>query len=137
MLLMQGYCILAINFRGSTGYGEDSMNSLLGTIGVNDVEDCGELTLNALKKYVDFIDVGRVGVEGGSHGGFLTGWLTGHPKYKHIWSAACLWNPVLNMSYMLTATDIPDWITGCTQNKEFDFSNISADDIAHFYTRSP
>jgi acylaminoacyl-peptidase len=114
MLLMQGYCILAINYRGSTGYGEDSMNSLLGTIGVNDVEDCGELTLSALDKYSDVIDPARVGVEGGSHGGFLTGWLTGHPKYKHIWSAACLWNAVLNMSYMLAATDIPDWISGCT-----------------------
>ena len=68
MLLMQGYCILAINYRGSTGYGEDSMNSLLGTIGVNDVEDCGELTLSALDKYSDVIDPARVGVEGGRTG---------------------------------------------------------------------
>lgn len=126
ILLMQGYCILAINFRGSTGYGEDNMNSLLGTIGINDVEDCGELTIQTLEKYKDFIDANRVGVEGGSHGGFLTGWLTGHPKYRHLFHAACLWNAVLNMSYMLTATDIPDWITGCTQNKEFDFANITA-----------
>ena len=30
VLLMQGFCLLILNYRGSTGYGEDSMNSLLG-----------------------------------------------------------------------------------------------------------
>jgi len=44
-LLMQGYCLLVMNYRGSLGYGEDTLNSLLGNIGINDVEDCGELTL--------------------------------------------------------------------------------------------
>jgi len=36
-LLMQGYVLLILNFRGSIGYGEDLMNSLLSNIGVNDV----------------------------------------------------------------------------------------------------
>ncbi len=49
ILLMQGFCLLIPNYRGSSGYGEDSMNSLLGNIGENDVEDCGELTLMTLK----------------------------------------------------------------------------------------
>jgi len=47
-LLLQGFCLLIVNFRGSIGYGEDSLNSLLGTIGVNDAQDCGNLTKKAL-----------------------------------------------------------------------------------------
>ena len=47
--LLQGYCLLIVNYRGSIGYGEDFLNTLLGTIGVYDVQDCGELTRKALK----------------------------------------------------------------------------------------
>jgi len=138
IFLMQGFCLLIVNFRGSTGYGENQLNSLLGTIGVNDVEDCGDLTLMACEKFKDVVDPKRLGVEGGSHGGFLTGWLIGHPKYKDLWGAASLWNGVLNMSYMVTATDIPDWIFACTQNREFDFAKgLSSADVALFYERSP
>jgi acylaminoacyl-peptidase len=126
-----------MNYRGSLGYGEDTMNSLLGSIGQNDVEDCGELTLQALVKFSEVIDPHRIGVEGGSHGGFLSAWLVGHPKYKAIYQAACMRNPVLNMAFMVTATDIPDWIYACNQKKDFDFAKLSADDIAQFYTRSP
>jgi len=55
-------------------------------------------------------------VEGGSHGGFLSAWAIGHPQYNHIYKAASLWNPVLNMSFMVQSTDIPDWIQACVQN---------------------
>ena len=54
-----------------------------------------------------------MGVYGGSHGGFLTGWLIGHPEYSKLFSAGILWNPVLNMSYMVASTDIPDWVHAC------------------------
>jgi acylaminoacyl-peptidase len=50
-LLAQGYCLLIVNFRGSIGYGANAMNSLLGNIGINDVEDCGDLTKLALNKF--------------------------------------------------------------------------------------
>jgi acylaminoacyl-peptidase len=134
MLLMQDFCLLIVSYRGTLGYGENLMNTLLGTIGVNDVEDCGELTLKAIEEFKDTVDPKRVGVEGGSHGGFLSGWLIGHPKYKDIWGAACLWNPVLNMTYMVTITDIPDWIFACTKKTEIDFANgLTAEDIALFY----
>ena len=66
------------------------MNSLLGEIGNKDVDDCGNLTLQALENFKDTIDKKRIGVFGGSHGGFLTAWLTGHPLFKDIWAAAIL-----------------------------------------------
>merc|ERR1740123_2737165 len=98
------------------------MDSLLGTIGVNDVEDCGELTLLAMKKFEDQIDSAKIGLTGGSHGGFLTGWLSGHPKYRDIWAASCVRNAVFDMNYMLSCTDIPDWIMACVFNEDLDQS---------------
>lgn len=35
-----GYAVIAVNYRGSTGFGEDALQSLPGHIGTNDVEDC-------------------------------------------------------------------------------------------------
>jgi len=113
------------------------MNSLLGNIGSNDVEDCGDLTLLALEKFKDLVDPKRVGVHGGSHGGFMTGWLIGHPKYKDLWAAAALWNPVLNMAYMISQADIPDWIYACCHKKELKFAELSAADSASFFDKSP
>ena len=61
------------------------MNSLLGNLGSNDVDDCGELTLLALEKFKDVVDPKRVACYGWSFGGFLTSSLTSHRKYKHLW----------------------------------------------------
>lgn len=51
----------------------------------------------------------------------MTGWLIGHPDYKDLWAAACIWNGVLDMAYMVTSTDIPDWIYACCLKKDFNF----------------
>lgn len=77
-LLLQGYCLLVVNYRGTIGFGKTFMDSLLGHIGSRDVEDCGDLTKKAIEMH-SVIDPKRVVVEGGSHGGFMTGWLIGHP----------------------------------------------------------
>jgi acylaminoacyl-peptidase len=112
-MILQGYCLFVVNYRGTIGYGKNFMDSLLGHIGSRDVEDCGNLTKMAIEKYEKIVDSKRVCVEGGSHGGFMTGWLIGHPEYKDLWAAAGLWNAVLDMSYMVCSTDIPDWIFAC------------------------
>lgn len=72
--------------------------------------------MKCLNLYPEIVDRSRVGIIGGSHGGYLVGWLIGHPKHKHIWKAAAARNPVLNMNYMLAATEIPDWIFACAKN---------------------
>lgn len=84
------------------------------------------------------MDPKRVCVEGGSHGGFMAGWLIGHPEFKDMWAAAGIWNGVLDMSYMVQSTDIPDWIFACCSNKELDdFSILTADDNRTFFEKSP
>jgi len=39
-LVSLGYNLVLVNFRGSTGFGEDSIQSLPGNIATNDVLDC-------------------------------------------------------------------------------------------------
>lgn len=66
------------------GYGKNMMESLLGNIGSNDVEDCGELTLLALEKFKDIVHPAKVVCYGWSFGGFLTASLSSSQKYKHL-----------------------------------------------------
>ena len=66
----------------------------------------------------------------------MTGWLIGHPDYKDLWRAAVLWNPVINMSYMYSSTDIPDWILACCLNKDMSYKVSSADNKV-FFDKSP
>lgn len=134
--LARGYSCLFVNYRGSVGYGLEQLESLQGAIGVNDVADCGELTKKALAEF-DFLDAKRVGVHGGSHGGFLTGWLIGHPSYGSLFSAAALWNAVLNMNYMAACTDIPDWLSCCTEGKGLDFKKDYSHNFELLHARSP
>ncbi|KAF6224683.1 hypothetical protein HO173_012924 [Letharia columbiana] len=104
-LLTLGFNLLLVNFRGSTGFGEKSIQSLPGNIGTNDVLDC----MAALHAAIDtgLVDKDRVGVMGGSHGGFLTGNLVG--QYPSAFKCGVLRNPVMDLGLMIHVSDIPDW----------------------------
>ncbi len=134
--LLQGYSLLVLNYRGSTSYGENFLNSLLGNIGDYDVHDCGRLTKLAIERYPHIVDPARIGVYGASHGGFLTGWLIGHPDYCKLFRTSVLWNPVINMSYMFSSTDIPDWILACCLNKDWTYK-VTSEDNKTFFEKSP
>jgi acylaminoacyl-peptidase len=100
-----GYAVLLVNYRGSTGFGQASVASLPKQIGRLDLEDL----IAATKSLCDsgLVDSQRIGICGGSHGGFLTAHATG--QYPHLFSAAVMRNPVVNLASMVTSTDIPDW----------------------------
>ena len=53
------------------------------------------------------LDPDRVGICGGSHGGFLAGHCAG--QHPDLYRVAALRNPVTNIATMVTATDLPDW----------------------------
>ena len=92
-----GYCVILVNYRGSTGFGEKLLQSLPGNIGVNDVEDCIAALDLAIEK--GYVDESRVAALGGSHGGFLSAHLVG--QYPDRFQAAVLRNPVCNISLMV------------------------------------
>jgi dipeptidyl aminopeptidase/acylaminoacyl peptidase len=93
-----GYAVLYSNPRGSSGYSEEWGRAIRGSGGTGsgqgeggpgwgsvDYDDLIAVTDEALKRF-DFCDPARVGVMGGSYGGFMTSWMVGHTdRFK----AAC------------------------------------------------
>lgn len=69
-LVNHGYAILAVNNRGSSGYGKTFYRMDDQRHGEEDLQDCVE-GKNWLASQ-DKIDAGRIGIIGGSYGGFMT-----------------------------------------------------------------
>ncbi len=76
LLAAQGYFVLYTNPRGSTGYGEEFKWATWGGWGVLDYEDLMAGVDYVAERYP--IDRDRLGVTGGSYGGFMTNWVIGH-----------------------------------------------------------
>lgn len=70
-----GFYVLYPNPRGSTGYGHAFTYATVGKWGEMDSEDYLTGVDAAIAAYPD-IDPDRLGVAGGSYGGFMTNWLT-------------------------------------------------------------
>lgn len=70
-----GFYVLYINPRGSTTYGIDFMHAIDEGWGLIDEEDFVTGVEAALAAYPD-IDRTRLGVTGGSYGGYMSNWLT-------------------------------------------------------------
>ena len=73
----KGYGVLYTNPRGSTGYGQKFERGIVGEWGGKDYQDVMNGVDAALKRYA-WIDADRLGVTGGSYGGYLTNWIVGH-----------------------------------------------------------
>ncbi|XP_063052140.1 S9 family peptidase [Engraulis encrasicolus] len=101
-----GYAVLMVNYRGSTGYGQDGILSLIGNIGCQDVKDVQRAVLHALQED-STLDPERVVVMGGSHGGFLACHLVG--QYPGFYKACAARNPVINAATLVGTSDIVDW----------------------------
>jgi dipeptidyl aminopeptidase/acylaminoacyl peptidase len=78
-----GYAVLYANPRGSSGYSEEWGRAIRGPIdegpgwGTVDYEDLMAVVDEALRRF-DFCDAERLGVLGGSYGGYMTSWIVGH-----------------------------------------------------------
>lgn len=75
VLAARGYVVLYTNPRGSTGYGQDFVAGSLNDWGGADYRDvmAGVPFLESLP----YIDGARLGVTGGSYGGYMTNWIIG------------------------------------------------------------
>lgn len=70
-----GYAVVLGNPRGSAGYGSAHGRAIVGRMGTLDAVDVLAL-LDAALAADARLDASRVGVMGGSYGGYLTAWLT-------------------------------------------------------------
>ena len=75
VLSSAGFLVLYSNPRGSSGYGHEFKYATRGQWGVRDSEDYLSGVDAALAQYPE-ADSTRLGVSGGSYGGFMTNWLT-------------------------------------------------------------
>lgn len=120
-----GYGVFFCNPRGSTGYGEQFARSVNGATGVVDYEDL-VAGLDALTAQ-PWVDATRIGVLGGSYGGYLTSWLIGHTDRFRV---ACSERSVNNWLSKVGTSDI-----GHLQHEE-----VGAEpweDPLHYLRRSP
>lgn len=71
-----GYFVIFSNPRGGDGRGNTFMD-IRGKYGTVDYDDLMEFTDECLERYTQ-IDKNRLGVTGGSYGGYMTNWIIGH-----------------------------------------------------------
>ncbi len=78
VLAARGYAVLYTNPRGSKGYGEAFTARIFADWGNQDAADC-MAAVDAASQW-RWVDAARLGVTGGSYGGFMTAWLVGHTQ---------------------------------------------------------
>lgn len=92
VLAANGYIVFYSNPHGSVGYGERFARALHNRWGIPDTKDIIKaLSIITKRKYVDRK---KMGVMGGSYGGFMTNWIIGH---TNIFKAAVTMRSVVNM----------------------------------------
>jgi dipeptidyl aminopeptidase/acylaminoacyl peptidase len=100
-LVSRGYICIAPNPRGSTGYGLDFQKANFQDLGGGDLKD--ELAGVDFVKATGFVDPKKVGIYGGSYGGFMT--LMAIGRMPDIWAAAVDEYGIINWSSMLKSSD--------------------------------
>lgn len=90
-LAAHGYVVYFSNPRGGRGYGEEHAKAIYGDWGREDYAD-----LMAWADYMEqqpYIDPQRMGVTGGSYGGYMTVWIIGHTqRFKAAVTQRCVSN---------------------------------------------
>ncbi|HET6313755.1 MAG TPA: S9 family peptidase [Chloroflexia bacterium] len=100
-LLSQGIAVFAPNVRGSDGFGKTFVNLDNGVLRVNavrDIEACVRYVVQAGVAYP-----GRIGITGGSYGGFMT--LSGLAEYPDTFAAGAIICGVVNFETFFAQTE--------------------------------
>jgi dipeptidyl aminopeptidase/acylaminoacyl peptidase len=101
LLASRGFVVIAPNVRGSTGYGMEFQKSNFKDLGGADLKD--EIAAVDFLKATGFVDAKKVGIWGGSYGGFMT--LMAIGKNPDVWAAAVDEYGILNWLTMLQHED--------------------------------
>ncbi len=102
VLAANGYVVFYSNPRGSKGYGEQHCNAIAGDWGNKDWVDI-QAVIQFMKSR-PYVDVKRMGIMGGSYGGYMTNWAIGH---TNEFAAAITDRCVSNMLSMAGNSDFP------------------------------
>ena len=103
-LASQGYVVHFSNPRGGRGYGEEHAKAIWGAWGGADYDDLMAWT-NFISRQ-PYIDSQRMGVTGGSYGGYMTLWIIGHTER---FKAAVAQRSVSNIISMWGSSDY-NWV---------------------------
>ena len=101
-LVSQGYAVLAPNFRGSTGRGREFKQAVLGDWGGAEQEDIARGGRWLMDR--DWIDEDRIGVIGGSYGGYSA--CMQLVSYPDVWATGVTWNGITDL-HALYEEDMP------------------------------
>jgi acylaminoacyl-peptidase len=122
-----GVSVLATNPRGSEGYGEEFNRANLGDWGDGPMAD----VIAGVDQAVDdgLADPDRLGVTGGSYGGYLTTWIVGRTQR---FKAAITCRSVADMAMLFLTGDISggEWA-------KVEFGRIPWDDPVYYHSISP
>ena len=100
-LVSRGYTVIAPNVRGSTGYGVAFEKANYQDLGGGDLQD--EIYGVKFMEATGYIDPKKVGITGGSYGGFMT--LMAIGKAPDIWAAAVEEYGIIDWYTMLQHSD--------------------------------
>ena len=107
VLAGMGYVVLYVNPRGSDGYGERFRREVVRDWGGKDYVDL----MSALDQIIErtgYIDTNRMGIGGGSYGGYMTNWAIGQ---TNRFSAAVAMRSLSNLVSEYAQHDIVLWGT--------------------------
>src|SRR5262249_34824813 len=105
LLAARGYAVVFTNPRGGAGYGRVFMHSILGDWGGKDYGDVMAGLDAALAR--GGLDPRRLGVAGGSYGGYMTNWIVGH---TNRFKAAVTMRSVTNIASFFGTSDTGWWL---------------------------
>jgi dipeptidyl aminopeptidase/acylaminoacyl peptidase len=127
-LAAQGYAVVYGNPRGSKGYGEAHAQAITGRWGDRDWADVSALV--GWTRGRRDLDPRRLGVMGGSYGGYMTNWAVGHTR---AFKAAVTDRCVSNMVSMTGTSDYPFGVGSYWPGSPWG----SLEDIAPLWKSSP
>lgn len=100
-LVARGYTLIFSNPRGGTGYSEKHYAAIYDAWGSIDYEDLMTFVDEALERFPS-IDRKRLGVAGGSYGGYMTAWIIGQTTR---FAAAVTQRAVVNLASFWGTSD--------------------------------
>lgn len=102
-----GYAVVMCNPRGSSGYGQEHGRAIQQRMGTLDYTDVLDYLDGALAANPSF-DAGRIGIMGGSYGGYLTAWTIAQ---DHRFAAAIVERGYLDPETFVGTSDIGDFFS--------------------------